>query len=218
MKCQVCLSPLSQDLEGQLEEASALNQKLETNECSLNKELQELRLEVDQLRQNQEQLVANCKKAQSDLRGKTQLLRSHEETISKLTSARTLLETKLAELEAAENEASTDESIQALSKQIDQLEGEKQHLSQEVSSLRLGLETKTAALEEVQAQVEVLRGKEKEGDSRLREEVRSLQGKLSEVTNMAIQQGEKMREVRRAKREIDQENTTLRSTLTKTEV
>lgn len=52
----------------------------------------------------------------------------------------------------------------------------------------------------------------------MREEVRSLQGKLSEVTNMAIQQGEKMREVRRAKREIDQENTTLRSTLTKTEV
>jgi len=40
MKCQVCLSPLFQDLEGQLEEASALSQKLETNECSLNKELQ----------------------------------------------------------------------------------------------------------------------------------------------------------------------------------
>lgn len=40
MKCQVCLSLLSQDLEGQLEEASALSQKLETNECSLNKELQ----------------------------------------------------------------------------------------------------------------------------------------------------------------------------------
>ena len=57
-----------------------------------------------------------------------------------------------------------------------------------------------------------------QGDSRLREEVRSLQGKLSEVTNTVIQQGEKMREVRRAKREIDQENTTLKSTLTKTEV
>lgn len=36
---------------------------------------------MDQLRQNQEQLVANCKKAQSDLRGKTQLLRSHEEVL-----------------------------------------------------------------------------------------------------------------------------------------
>ena len=39
-ECQVCLSPLSQDLEGQLEEASAQSQRLETSECSLNKELQ----------------------------------------------------------------------------------------------------------------------------------------------------------------------------------
>lgn len=52
----------------------------------------------------------------------------------------------------------------------------------------------------------------------MREEVRSLQKKVSEVMNMVIQQGEKMREVRRAKRETDQENMTLRTSLTKAEV
>ena len=40
---------------------------------------------MDQLRQNQEQLVANCKKTQSDLRNKTQLLRSREEVLLSLS-------------------------------------------------------------------------------------------------------------------------------------
>lgn len=66
--------------------------------------------------------------------------------------------------------------------------------------------------------MEELKAKGKEDDSRMREEVCSLQKKVSEVMNMVIQQGEKMREVRRAKRETDQENMTLRTSLKKAEV
>lgn len=87
-----------------------------------------------------------------------------------------------------------------------------------MTSLQTQLAAKTSALEEAETQMEELKAKGKEGDSRMREEVRSLQKKVSEVMNMVIQQGEKMREVRRAKRETDQENMTLRTSLKKAEV
>ena len=109
-------------------------------------------------------------------------------------------------------------SIKALSKRIGELEGEKQHLSGTVASLQTQLAAKTSALEEAETQMEELKAKGKEDESRMREEVRSLQKKVSEVMNMVIQQGEKMREVRRAKRETDQENMTLRTSLKKAEV
>ena len=48
--------------------------------------------------------------------------------------------------------------------------------------------------------------------------MKALQSKLSEVTETAIQQGERLRDVRRTKRELDQENSTLTGNLSKAEV
>ena len=45
------------------------------------------------------------------------------------------------------------------------------------------------------------------------DEIRSLQSKLSEVSSTTIQQGEKLREVRRGKRKLDQENADLNTKL-----
>ena len=49
-------------------------------------------------------------------------------------------------------------------------------------------------------------------------EIRSLQSKLSEVSGTSIQQGERLREVRKAKRELDQENTDLKAALKNAQV
>ena len=51
-----------------------------------------------------------------------------------------------------------------------------------------------------------------------RGEIRSLQSKLSEVSGSSIQQGERLREVRKAKREVDQENTDLKAKLKNAQV
>ena len=49
-------------------------------------------------------------------------------------------------------------------------------------------------------------------------EIRSLQSKLSEVSGTSIQQGERLREVRKAKRELDQENADLKAALKNAQV
>lgn len=51
-----------------------------------------------------------------------------------------------------------------------------------------------------------------------RSEIRSLQSKLSEVSTSSIQQGQRLREVRKAKREVDQENTDLKAKLKSAQV
>ena len=51
-----------------------------------------------------------------------------------------------------------------------------------------------------------------------RGEIRSLQSKLSEVSGSSIQQGERLREVRKAKREVDQENADLKAKLKNAQV
>jgi chaperonin cofactor prefoldin len=51
-----------------------------------------------------------------------------------------------------------------------------------------------------------------------RSEIRSLQSKLSEVSTSSIQQGQRLREVRKAKREIDQENIDLKAKLKSAQV
>ena len=53
---------------------------------------------------------------------------------------------------------------------------------------------------------------------RLRDEIHSLQTKLSEVSSTAIEQGERLREVRRAKRELDSDNNDLKTALKNAQV
>ena len=53
---------------------------------------------------------------------------------------------------------------------------------------------------------------------RLRDEISSLQTKLSEVSSTAIEQGERLREARRAKRELDGENNDLKTVLKNAQV
>ena len=62
------------------------------------------------------------------------------------------------------------------------------------------------------AQCPVLQGQQ------LRESLRSVQVQLSETSNLYIAQGDKLREVRRSRMELDQENTTLKTTLNRTKV
>ena len=51
-----------------------------------------------------------------------------------------------------------------------------------------------------------------------RETLRAVQVQLSETSNLYIAQGDKLREVRRSRLELDQENTTLKTTLSRTKV
>ena len=52
----------------------------------------------------------------------------------------------------------------------------------------------------------------------MRESLRSVQVQLSETSNLYIAQGDKLREVRRNRMELDQENTNLKTTLSRTRV
>ena len=52
----------------------------------------------------------------------------------------------------------------------------------------------------------------------VRENLRSVQVQLSETSNLYIAQGDKLREVRRTRMELDQENTSLKTTLNRTKV
>ena len=54
--------------------------------------------------------------------------------------------------------------------------------------------------------------------SQLRENMRSVQAQLSETSNLYIAQGDKLREVRRARMELDQEHTNLKTELSRTKV
>ena len=57
-----------------------------------------------------------------------------------------------------------------------------------------------------------------QASAQLREELRSLQAQLSETSNLYIAQGDKLREVRRSRMELDQENTNLKMALNKSKV
>ena len=52
----------------------------------------------------------------------------------------------------------------------------------------------------------------------LRQEIRSLQSKLSEVSTTAIKQGERLRDKKKTKRELEQENVDLKTTMTNAQV
>ena len=52
----------------------------------------------------------------------------------------------------------------------------------------------------------------------LKDSLRSVQVQLSETSNLYIAQGDKLREVRRSRLELDQQNTTLNTALTRSKV
>ena len=54
--------------------------------------------------------------------------------------------------------------------------------------------------------------------SQHKENLRSVQAQLSETSNLYVAQGDKLREVRRARMELDQENTNLKTALSRTKV
>ena len=52
----------------------------------------------------------------------------------------------------------------------------------------------------------------------MKDSLRAVQVQLSETSNLYIAQGDKLRETRRSRLEIDQENTTLKTSLSRTKV
>ena len=66
-------------MESQLDEINSVRELLQDSEVNLKKELQEVKMELGQLRESREQLMADKESLQNELATKNELVKTHEE-------------------------------------------------------------------------------------------------------------------------------------------
>ena len=66
-------------MESQLDEINSIRELLQDSEVNLKKELQEVKMELGQLRESREQLMADKESLQNELATKNELVKTHEE-------------------------------------------------------------------------------------------------------------------------------------------
>ena len=109
-------------------------------------------------------------------------------------------------------------SFKALGEKISSLEGEKQRVEGELASLRSQLEERGSALEQARTELGEAGRRHEEVCGALKAELRGVKSQLSAATSTGLDLGERLREVRRVKRELSQELATMHTSSSKTEV